>query len=138
MKRAWASATFRWTLPVLLSLVAARADPPKEVLQVITDAADALANNDADRFLGLIDSRISGYDSLYAEIHYMVGAEDEIESSVEIISDKKVDEGYQLQLDWVLQFNMDAPRRAIVQCRIELQGNKWKITSLTPVEFFKV
>ena len=128
----------RWALPLLLAAAGVRAEPPKEVLQVITDATDALANNDADRFLGLIDSRMRGFDSLYAEVHYMVAAEDEIDSSVELISDKAAGDGYELELDWVLQFNMDPPKRAIIQCRIERQGGKWKIASLNPVEFFKV
>jgi hypothetical protein len=138
MRNSWPVATARWALPLLFTLVAARAEPPKEVLQVVTDATDALANNDAKRFLDLIDSRTPGYESLYAEVHYMVAAEDEIDSSVEIISDKGAGTVYELELDWVLQFGMDPPRRAIVKCRIERQGRAWKITSLAPLEFFKV
>jgi hypothetical protein len=125
-------------LPLLFALVVARAEPPKEVLQVVTDATDALANNDANRFLDLIDSHISGYESLYAEVHYMVAAEDEIDSTVEIVSDKSVGSAYELELDWVLTFGMETPRRAVVKCRIERQGRAWKITALAPVEFFKV
>jgi hypothetical protein len=138
VRRSWPVATVCRALPLLLALAVARAEPPKEVLQVVTDATDALANNDATRFLDLIDSHTPGYESLYAEVHYMVAAEDEIESSVEIVSDKAVGQAYELELDWVLQFGMDPPRRAIVKCRFERQGSKWKITSLTPVEFFKV
>jgi hypothetical protein len=128
---------FRWAL-LLLTLVAARAEPPKEVIQVVSDAAEALANNDANVFLDLIDSRMPGYESLSAEVHYMVGAEDEIDSAVEIVSSSGGDQKYELELDWVLKFGMETPKRAIVKCRIERQGRKWKITSLTPVEFFKV
>jgi hypothetical protein len=117
---------------------AAHAEAPKEVVQVVTDATDALANNDANRFLELIDNRIPGYDSLYAEVHYMVAAEDEIDSTVEIVADKMTGAGWDLELDWVLQFGMETPRRAIVKCRIEKVGGKWKITALAPVEFFKV
>ena len=123
---------------LLLCFGTARAEPPKEVLQVVTDATDALANNDAERFLELVDGKMPGYDSLYAEVHYMVAAEDEIDSSVEIVSDKEVGQAYELELDWVLQFGMDPPKRAIVKCRIEKQGRKWKITSIEPVGFFKV
>jgi hypothetical protein len=131
----------RWALPALMLLagpITARADPPKEVIQVLSDAAEALANNDADVFLGLIDSRMPGYESLSAEIHYMVGAEDEIDSAVEIVTSSGGDQKYELALDWVLKFGLDAPRRAIIKCTLERQGRKWKITSLSPVEFFKV
>jgi hypothetical protein len=128
----------RWALPARLALNIALAEPPKDVLQVVTDATDALANNDAERFLALVDGHMPGYESLYAEVHYMVAAEDEIESNVEVVSDKVVGAAYELDLDWVLQFGMETPRRAIVKCRIERQGGKWKITSLAPVEFFKV
>ncbi|HXP87474.1 MAG TPA: hypothetical protein VN841_22265 [Bryobacteraceae bacterium] len=138
MRNSGPVAILRWALPFVFALVSARADPPKEVLQVVTDATDALANNDAKRFLDLVDSRMPGYESLYAEVHYMVAAEDEIDSSVEIVSDKGAGSTYELELDWVLQFGMDPPRRAIVKCRIERQGRAWKITSLAPVEFFKV
>jgi hypothetical protein len=128
----------RWTLPLLLSIVTARAEPPKEVIQVLSDAAEALANNDATMFLDLIDKRMPGYESLSAEIHYMVGAEDEIESAVEIVSAEGGDQKFDLELDWVLKFGMETPKRAIVKCRMERQGRKWKITSLEPVDFFKV
>ena len=128
----------RWVIALALAAAGARAEPPKDVLQVITEATDALANNDADRFLGLIDGKMRGFDSLYAEVHYMVAAEDEIDSSVELISDKADGGAYELELDWVLQFNMDPPKRAIVKCRLERQSGKWKITALSPVEFFKV
>jgi hypothetical protein len=123
---------------VLLAAAGLRAEPPKEVIQVVSDAADALANNDADVFLDLFDSGMPGYESLSAEVHYMVGAEDEIDSSVEIVTSSGSDQKYELQLDWVLTFGMDAPRRKLVMCRIERRGRKWKITSLTPVDFFKV
>jgi hypothetical protein len=129
---------FRWTLPLLLTAIAAHAEPPKEVIQVLSDAAEALANNDAKMFLDLIDSRMPGYESLSAEIHYMVGAEDEIDSAVEIVSDSGGGQKYELELDWVLKFGMETPKRAIVKCRIERQGRKWKITLLTPIDFFKV
>jgi hypothetical protein len=129
---------FRWTLPLLFTAVATHAEPPKEVIQVVSDAAEALANNDAEVFLDLIDRRMPGYESLSAEIHYMVGAEDEIDSAVEIVSDSGGDQKYELELDWVLKFGMETPKRAIVKCRIERQGRKWKITALTPVDFFKV
>ena len=130
--------TLRWALPLLLSVAPARAEVPKDVLDVVTDAADSLANNDANRFLDLFDGRMPGFDSLYSEIHYMVAAEDEIESSVEIVSGKEAGSAYELELDWVLQFGMETPRRAVIKCKIERQGQKWKFTSLTPVEFFKV
>jgi hypothetical protein len=122
----------------VLLAAAARAEPPKEVIQVVSDAAEALANNDANVFLDLIDSRMTGYESLSAEIHYMVGAEDEIDSAVEVVSSSGGDQKYELELDWVLKFGMETPKRAIIKCRIERQGRKWKITSLTPVDFFKV
>ncbi len=128
----------RWALPLLLTAAAVHAEPPKEVIQVVSDAADALANNDANVFLDLIDSHMPGYESLSAEIHYMVGAEDEIDSAVEIVSESGGDQKYELELDWVLKFGMETPRRAIIKCRIERQGRKWKITSLMPVDFFKV
>src|SRR5579862_7756837 len=106
---------------LLLAVSSARADVPKDVLEVVTDAADSLANNDANRFLDLFDGRMKGFDSLYSEVHYMVAAEDEIESNVEIVSGKEVGQAYELELDWVLQFGMETPRRAIIKCKMERQ-----------------
>jgi hypothetical protein len=123
---------------VLITAIAAWAEPPQEVIQVVSDAADALANNDANIFLDLFDNHMPGFDSLSAEVHYMAGAEDEIDSSVEVVTATGAGQRWDLQLDWVLRFGMETPRRAIIKCRIEKQGRKWKITALTPVDFFKV
>ena len=138
MRLGSARAIFSCIAALAVAAAVARAEAPKDALQVITDATDALANNDADRFLGLIDPKMPGFESLYAEVHYMVAAEDEIESDIEIVTEKQSGAAWELELDWVLRFNMDPPKRAIIKCRLEKQNGKWKIAALTPVEFFKV
>jgi hypothetical protein len=65
-------------------------------------------------------------------------AQADVESTIEFVSDEGSDEKRDLQLDWLLRVNGGRPKHQLVQCRIEKQGKKWKITELKPIEFFAV
>jgi len=67
----------------------------------------------------------------------LLGLAQEIGSTTDVISDAGDDQKRMLELDWVLKIDSGAPRRQIVQCQVEKQGKKWRITSLEPVEFFR-
>lgn len=114
---------------------------PKEVLDLIRTAAEALQNKDVAGFLDRCDSAMPGYQMLD---YYLEGlaARDNVISTVEIVSDKrdKDDENRRmLILDWTLNIDSEPLRRAIVKVTVEKQGNKWKFTALDPdpADFFK-
>jgi len=122
-------------LAAALTLVAQ--DRPAPQMEVFRDIAEALANRDADAFLDQFDRQMPGYEKLRDEIRELLAVTQEIGTTVDVISDEGDEQKRSLELDWVLKFDTEDPRRQIVKCRAEKQGKKWKITALEPVEFFK-
>ena len=122
-------------LAAALTLVAQ--DRPAPQMEVFRDIAEALANRDAEAFLDQFDRKMPDYETLRAEIRELLGVIQEIGTTIDVISDEGDEQKRSLELDWVLKFDTDDPRRQIVKCRAEKQGKKWKITALDPVEFFK-
>jgi hypothetical protein len=118
-------------------LAAAGQTRPPEHMEVFRSVAEALANLDADAFLGQFDRKMPGYEKLRGEIQDLLGTAQEIGSTIDVITDAGDDQKRMLELDWVLKIDKDAPRRQIVKCEIEKQGRQWKIIALEPVEFFQ-
>jgi hypothetical protein len=118
-------------------LAAAGQTRPPEHMEVFRSVAEALANLDADAFLGQFDRKMPGYEKLRGEIQDLLGTAQEIGSTIDVITDAGDDQKRMLELDWVLKIDKDAPRRRIVKCEIEKQGRQWKIIALDPVEFFQ-
>jgi hypothetical protein len=112
------------------------ADPPKDVLQFLRSAAEDLADQNPTGFLDHFDSNLPGMSTLRDEVSVLAQAD--VESTIEFVSDEGNDERRDLQLDWLLRVNGGRPKHQLVQCRIEKQGKKWKITELKPIEFFAV
>jgi hypothetical protein len=110
------------------------AETPKDVLDFLRTAAEALADQDAKGFLDHFDRNMAGFSTLRDEAAVLATAD--VESTIEFVSDEGDDKRRELQLDWVLRVNGGRPRHELVQCRVEKQGKKWKITELRPVEFF--
>ena len=124
------------TFAFLLAAFALQAQPPRDVLELFRDVAEALSANEPGDFMDHFDRMMPGYATLRDEVRALLDGS-EVGSSIEIVTDEGNDQRRTLQLDWVLQINRDAPRRQIVKCRVERQGKKWKIAALEPVEFFK-
>jgi len=122
-------------LAAALTLVAQERPAPQ--MEVFRDIAEALANRDADAFLDQFDRQMPGYEKLRDQIRELLAVTQEIGTTVDVISDEGDEQKRSLELDWVLKFDTEDPRRQIVKCRAEKQGKKWKITALEPVEFFK-
>jgi len=122
-------------LAAALTLVAQ--DRPAPQMEVFRDIAEALANRDAEAFLDQFDRKMPDYETLRAEIRELLGVIQEIGTTIDVISDEGDEQKRSLELDWVLKFDTDDPRRQIVKCRAEKKGKKWKITALEPLEFFK-
>jgi hypothetical protein len=120
-----------WLLCLLASV--ALAQTPTDLLQA---AGEALASQDAKAFLDQFDENMPGYAKLRDEVQELV-AINATASTVDIITDEGDDKKRALSLDWVLKIGDERPRRQIVQCTVEKQGKKWKITAVEPVEFFK-
>jgi hypothetical protein len=128
---------------LLLAAHALHAEPPADVLKLLQETADALTNEDAGVFLEHVDRSLPQYAQLRQNIEGLMAAYD-VESTIQVVSDEGDDQRRSVTLDWVLLTEEKAAargtrttRRSLVQCRIERRGKRWKITALTPIEFFQ-
>jgi len=136
----------RFRLILLVALVVPLvvfAEVPADVLRLFTDAAEALANDDASGFLDQFDRNMPGYATLRANVEGLLNASEAI-STVETISDQGDDGKRSLELDWLLALNeknaaggRKETRRGILKCSVERQGKRWKIVALEPIDFFR-
>jgi hypothetical protein len=118
------------------------AEPPADVLDLFREAAEALANDDANAFLAKFDRNMAEYAALRDEVVGLLAAHD-VGSTIEVVNDDGDNQRRSLDLDWLLvisEKNSDSgkkeTRRRVLKCRIERQGKQWKVTALEPVEFF--
>jgi hypothetical protein len=119
---------------LLVSAIGWAADPPKDVVQFLRSAAEDLADQNPSGFLDHFDGNLPGLATLKDEV--LVLAQADVESTIEFVSDEGSEERRDVQLDWLLRVNGGRPKHQLVQCRIEKQGKKWKITELKPIDFF--
>jgi hypothetical protein len=136
----------RFRLILLVALVVPLvvfAEVPADVLRLFTDAAEALANDDASGFLDQFDHNMPGYATLRANVEGLLNASEAI-STVETISDQGDEGKRSLELDWLLALNeknaaggRKETRRGILKCSVERQGKRWKIVALEPIDFFR-
>jgi hypothetical protein len=130
-------------LVTLIAQLVVFAEAPADVLRLITDAAEALANGDASGFLDQFDRDMPGYAELRANVEGLLNASEAI-STIETISDQGDDRKRSLELDWLLVLNeknavggRKETRRGILKCWVERQGKRWKIVALEPIDFFR-
>ena len=127
----------------MMATVLLFADPPADVLELFREAADALANDDANTFLAKFDRNMTGYAAFRDEVVGLLAAHD-VGSTIEVVNDEGDDQKRSLDLDWLLVISekntgngAKETRRQVLKCRIERQGKQWKIVALEPVEFFR-
>jgi hypothetical protein len=121
-----------WVLPIAVCLAA---DVHQEVLDVFTDLAASLSANDAERFLGAFDPKMSGYARLRDEITGLT-REGEIQSSVEVTKDEGDAQHRTVEVDWRLRVRRAAdatastPREQHMVFQLEKRGKKWKVVEV--------
>jgi hypothetical protein len=77
-----------------------------------------------------------GYAQLQENVEDLV-SRSTVGSAVEFVTDDGDENKRNLDVDWTLEIEDRLPRRQVLKCTIERRGKSWKITSLTPVDFFK-
>jgi hypothetical protein len=108
---------------------------------VLESAATALNSGNAAEFLTFFVKSMPGYNRLRAGAVTLV-AEGEIQSSIELVSNEGTDTVRTLEVDWTLQIVSEdtrmqrAAREQRVKCRLELQGSRWHIIAIDPLDFF--
>ena len=125
---------------VLLLTFLAFADPPKDVVDFFRSLAaslsDAHEDGNARVFLDHFDKSMPGYADFSDRIEALIGAGDVL-ATIEFVNQDGDANKRTLDLDWILQFDGDRPKRAVLKCTMEKVGKKWKVTSLSPLEFFR-
>ena len=128
---------------IFIAATIAWAEPPADVLDLFHEAAEALANDDANAFLAKFDRNMAGYAALRDEVVGLLAAHD-VGSTIEVVNDQGDEQRRSLDLDWLLvisEKNSDSgqreTRRQVLKCRIERQGKQWKIVALETAEFFR-
>lgn len=123
----------------LASLIAATHD---EIVEMITNLANALSTVNAPKFMDAIDKSLPDYDKLKNDVAALMN-QTEITSSVEIIKEEGDDTKRSVDLDWYLEIRTLTPdgpierRRELIHCELLRKDKKhWKIVSLKPLNFF--
>jgi hypothetical protein len=131
------------TALLLLTSMVALADSAADVQNVFSATAEALTNDDANAFLDKFDHDMPEYSALRNNIEALLAAY-EVGSTIEVIADEGDGQRRTVELDWLLitteKFAINSSpetRRGVIKCRLERRGKQWKISALTPADFFK-
>ena len=117
------------------------ADPAREVLDLIADAAASLSAGNAAGFLKAFDPAMAGYAKLRENVTGLI-AQGDVQSLIDPLEDEGDDRRRLEQFHWTLrilrgqQATSSARREQVVKCRVEKQGGKWRIVELEPIGFF--
>ncbi len=120
------------------------ASVPRDVLHVLSDAAETLVNDNPSGFLDLFDRDMPNYGDLRDAIERLLGA-NEVGSTIDVIRDEGDERKHTLELDWLLVIaeknsisnQHKETRRRVLQCTMERKGKRWKITALRPIDLFR-
>ena len=126
---------------LLFASMLAFADPPPDVVDFFRSAATALGDAHRDgsarAFLDHFDASMPGYAEFADRIEALAAA-GEVGAVIDFVSFKVDGAKMALELDWLLEPEGERPRRAVLNCTLEKRGKRWKITSLAPVDLFRL
>ena len=132
----------RAVLIVLACSALARADALSEIVDLVAGMAAGLANDRPDEFMNGFDRDMPDYGKIRANVTALV-AEAEVTSSVQPVKDEGDASRHSIDLDWLLQIKSRAAdagplvrRQQVVHCELVKEKKRWRIVSLTPVDFF--
>jgi len=117
------------------------ADEAQDIRDFLGQIATALSEGNVDQFMKGFDRSMPGYEMLAANAEALVQQQN-VQSSIDVLSDDGTDSSRMLVLDWFLQFVEPkqggdvTQRREQVHCTVTRQGKKWRITSLEPLSLF--
>ena len=136
---------------LLASLAAVlRADAEDDTWDLVASAARALVEatalpppnrGSAAPFLSCFDPKMPNYETLRDYATALIEQAD-LQSSIDPLRNEGDDRARNLSLDWLLTMSNPATgivatrREQEIRCRVEKQGNRWRIVSLEPVAFF--
>ena len=118
------------------------ADTHDEVVDVVTNLANALSTVNAPKFMDAIDKSMPDYDKLKNDVAALMN-QSEVTSSIEMLQEEGDENRRTDDLDWYLEVRSLSPdgpivrRREIIHCELVRKDKKhWKVASLKPLDFF--
>ncbi|HYL77579.1 MAG TPA: hypothetical protein VEU96_25420 [Bryobacteraceae bacterium] len=117
------------------------ADAHNDVLELFGTTAAALADVNVPKFMDAFDKDMPDYSKLKSSVAALTN-QAEVTSAIEPVKDEGDDTKRSVDLDWYMQVRsllQDGPivtRREVIHCELRKEGKRWKIVSITPVEFF--
>jgi hypothetical protein len=133
--------TRRALLLLPLAACCRAADPAREVLELVADAAASLSAGNVPLFLRAFDPAMAGYAKLRENVTGLI-AQGDVQSLIDPLEDEGDGRRRVAQFHWTLriergqQTTSSARREQVVTCSVEKQGGKWRIVGLEPIEFF--
>lgn len=133
----------RFALLTLALAGLATADAPPAVMNTVREAAEALSDDNLDRFLQLFNPGMPNRVELRQNVDGLL-ARYEVASAVEEIGSEGDANSQTLELDWLLSLSekgavngRNVTRRERVKCRLEKKGKDWRFASIAPLTFFQ-
>jgi hypothetical protein len=107
----------------------------------LANLATALTESDADAALETFDSKMKTYPEIEQKLEALT-AQDDINCSIDIVTDDESEGLHKLDLDWFMQLKSQIDdsqlerRRVRVQVEMRQIKGVWKITALSPLSIF--
>lgn len=121
-------------------------DPRAEATETLGQIAGALSQENAAEAMSFIDKKTPRYHEIERRFHALTAVWD-IASGIEIVDVKGDEIRMEFELEWLLERKsresaggLDRKKgavKAIVEKIQTKKGKVWKVTSLSPVEFFE-
>jgi hypothetical protein len=133
--------TRRALLMLPIAVCCRAADPAREVLDLVADAAASLSAGNVALFLKAFDPKMAGYAKLRENVTGLI-AQGDVQSLIDPLEDEGDDRRRVSQFHWTLRIQRGQQatsfvrRERVVKCQMEKQGGKWRIVGLEPIEFF--
>ena len=131
----------RLLILLLLTRIPLVGDAEQDITEVVSTLAAALSDNNAPRFLKILDPAMPAYRQLEHDVTSLM-SDTLIGCSVDLIGNTGADTAQQADLDWYMVLsskhdtNLIERRRTKVTIKIEKRGKKWIVTAFNPVSIF--
>jgi hypothetical protein len=123
-------------LAVVLFSVAAMAQTPTAVLDLLRAASQVLTEQKPEVFMDQFDDAMPGYKDLEANVTALT-ALGPVSSTLEIARDSDGLSRREIDVEWLLRVGALAPKRATLKLTLERRDGKWHIVALDRLEFFR-
>ena len=128
-------------LCILFAASLLSADTHADVVDLFASMTAALTVDNAEGFMAAFDRDTPDYDKLKARIGALLD-EAELAADLEFINDDGDEVRRSVNLDWYLEIRSKAAagavlrRRQVVHCDLRKEKNRWRIISISPLDFF--